>query len=113
MSKKSLEEIVGVCKEILDPQFNKIIDEYELEFEDFVVGTHHDIHNKFCELGELERDLCSITVIHYLLMNQMCRAMSNIDLKEYWEDMFDFMSRFGVGMCRDWVKILKKDKEKK
>jgi hypothetical protein len=113
MGKKSLEEIVGVCKEILGPHFNKIINEYQPEFEDFVVGTHHDIHNKFCELGELERDLCSITVIHYLLMNQMCRAMSNIDVEEYWEDMFEFMNRVGVGMCRDWSDVLKQFREKK
>lgn len=111
MVKKSLEEIVGVSKEILGPKLNKIINEYQPEFQDFIVGTHQDIHNKFCELGELERDLCSITVIHYLLMNQMCRAMSNIDVQEYWKDMFDYMSSVGIGMCKYWAAALNEYEE--
>ncbi len=91
-------------------EVGKVIDEYEKEFQTFVLDLHKDIHNKFSHYDEFKQDLCSVNVMHYLLFNQICRAVSNIGGVANREGMFDYMGDLGREMCEDWAELLKKEK---
>ena len=89
----------------------KVIGEYEKEFQSFVLDIHKDVHNKFSHYDEFKQDLCSVSVMHYLLFNQICRAISNIGGVRNREGMFDYMGELGREMCEDWAELLSKEKE--
>ena len=73
MKRKDIQESMEYYRDRITPELEKVSNEYEEEFQELVVGLHRDIHNKFSHHKKDNQTVCAISVMHYLLFNQICR----------------------------------------
>ncbi len=103
----------------LDERFNKlkvtcdhVIKEYEEDFQRFAIDIHRDISNKFSSYDDFSQIVGSISVMRYLLFDQMCSLMATIDDVEFWEEAFSEMKEECVENCGSWLKKYKNEERK-
>ena len=89
MKKKDTNDSKQQYAEIMNAELNKVSDEYENDLQEFVVGLHRDVYNKFSHHTEENQVICGVSVMQYLLFNQICRIIAAIAIEGFWEDIFD------------------------
>ena len=108
MRDKKLQDEIDRYRAKLQPQIDKVCDEYAQDVQQFVIDIHKDISNKFSQNEEWDQFISAISVVQCLLFDQICRTLAPVGSARYWKAVVDNMQHAHFERCHEWLRIYEK-----